>query len=132
MTIDERSRRDLHRKLESVLGEREALTLMEHLPPVGWSDVATRRDVDTLRTDMDALGKELRAELRGEVGSLRTDVNTLSAAVDALGAALRGEIASVEGRLRQEMAAQTRTLVFAMIGTMVALAALVLTASALG
>jgi DNA-binding transcriptional ArsR family regulator len=35
---------------------------------------------------------------------------------DALGTALRGEIAGLEGRLRQEMAAQTRVLVFAMIG----------------
>jgi hypothetical protein len=45
-------------KLEEVLGARVAATMMEHLPPTGWADVATRRDLD-------AFGERL--ELRLEV-----------------------------------------------------------------
>jgi hypothetical protein len=56
MALDERARHELHRKLEEVLGADQAGTLMELLPPVGWADVATKRDLD-------ALGSSLRSEL---------------------------------------------------------------------
>ena len=59
MAIDERSRHELFLKLEEVLGPEEATTLMEHLPPVGWADVATKRDLDQLalatKRDIDQL-----------------------------------------------------------------------------
>jgi hypothetical protein len=54
MTIDERTRHDLFVKLEGILGADDANTLMEHLPPVGWADVATKRDLDNLETRVDA------------------------------------------------------------------------------
>ena len=50
--------------LEEVLGREEASTLMEHLPPVGWADVATKRDIDHLGT---TLGATLRAEWRHDM-----------------------------------------------------------------
>ena len=61
MTISEESRHRLYLRLEEVLGSEEATVLMEHLPPVGWADVATKRDLDYLMRDIDAkLGRELR------------------------------------------------------------------------
>ncbi|MGH2810372.1 MAG: hypothetical protein ACRDIA_05770 [Actinomycetota bacterium] len=60
MAVDERSRHALHSKLEKVLGEVEAVTLMELVPPVGWSEVATKRDLDVLRWDLDALRSDFR------------------------------------------------------------------------
>ena len=59
MPVDDRNRLDLHRKLEAVLGHDEADTLMAHLPPVTWQDVATKSDVDTACTN---LHLELRAD----------------------------------------------------------------------
>jgi hypothetical protein len=63
MAIDEGSRHRMYLKLEEVLGAEEAETLMEHLPPVGWADVATKRDLDHLRV-------ELALELRGDMKDL--------------------------------------------------------------
>ena len=53
MAITETTRHQLFQRLEESLGPEAAATLMEHLPPVGWSDVATKRDLDHLRTELE-------------------------------------------------------------------------------
>ncbi len=78
MTIDERQRYQLHQSLETHLGPESAATLMAHLPPVGWADVATKRDLDNL-------GHQLRAEIAGvrieiagvctEIAGVRTEIH---------------------------------------------------------
>lgn len=55
MTITEARRFELHQGLQRVLGGEMASTLMEHLPPSGWSDVARRHDIDMLNVRFDAL-----------------------------------------------------------------------------
>jgi hypothetical protein len=67
MVLDERSRHALHTRLEEILGPDEAATLMEHLPPVGWADVATKRDLDHLE------GK-IQADLRGELIAFQRNI----------------------------------------------------------
>lgn len=71
MAIDERARHELHRKLEEVLGAEEAATLMAHLPPVGWADVATKRDFLLLKQDLAQL--EERKNLRFQMIDQRFD-----------------------------------------------------------
>ena len=98
--IDERSRRTLYERLEDTIGAEGADTLMSMLPPVGWADVATTRDLDSLRIatthDIDRLGAELRrdmallgSDLRGEMSQLRDE--------------LRGEMSQLRDELRGEM-----------------------------
>ena len=64
MSISNADRHEPHNALGELLGEREANTLMEHLPPVGWADVATKRDLD-----------HLEDQLRLEIAELRTTVS---------------------------------------------------------
>ena len=48
MAISEEDRHDMHSDLERLIGRRSAATLMAHLPPVGWADVATKQDLEIL------------------------------------------------------------------------------------
>ena len=48
MSITNEGRYDLQAKANHVVGRKEGTTLMELLPPVGWADVATKRDLDQL------------------------------------------------------------------------------------
>ncbi|HZJ26139.1 MAG TPA: hypothetical protein VFF40_03845 [Acidimicrobiia bacterium] len=82
MTIDERTRRELYLRLEAVLGVVEAETLMEHLPPVGWADVATRRDLDALRNEMEHGFSMVQSEFalaRSEMATQKAEILTLIA-----------------------------------------------------
>ena len=63
MAVTERQRHQLFERLGETLGEAEAEVLMEYLPPVGWADVATKRDLD-------AGLALLRTELQGDLARL--------------------------------------------------------------
>jgi hypothetical protein len=73
MAIDERARHQLYLRLEEQLGAEAASTLMEHLPPTGWADVATKRDLDhleaILRGEIDRSSDRLRAELHKTINT---------------------------------------------------------------
>lgn len=69
LTIGDQPRHQLYHRLEELLGVGEAATLMEHLPPVGWPDVATKGDLDHLAAAR-ADTASVRAEVHEEVGKL--------------------------------------------------------------
>jgi hypothetical protein len=92
MAISEHERHDLHARLEAVLGRAEAATLMSHLPPVGWADVATKRDLDALEERL--IGRAERLE-----GRITTSETRLDGRIDALEARLDGRIDALEARL---------------------------------
>lgn len=113
MALDERARHELFLRLEQALGPESAETLMELLPPVGWADVATKRDLDAL---------EERMSLRFE----RVD-QRFEGLEHKLLAAFRGELLAQSNVI----GAQTRTLVMANVGTVLSMAAIVFAAAKL-
>jgi hypothetical protein len=71
MALTEAMRLRLFEHFEQLMGPDEAEAMMELLPPVGWADVATKRDLDALgrelRLEMTTLSSDLRAEMyRGQ------------------------------------------------------------------
>ena len=57
--ITEAQRFEMHTCLRGLMGEEVANTMMEHLPPSGWSDVARKSDLDLVKLEIAHLGKEL-------------------------------------------------------------------------
>ncbi|MGH2766243.1 MAG: hypothetical protein ACRDKA_10070 [Actinomycetota bacterium] len=70
--MDERSRHQLHQRLEEVLGAEEAVTLMAHLPPGGTSRLATK-------DDLEAVKHELLAEIHRTARNLTLSLTTIMA-----------------------------------------------------
>jgi hypothetical protein len=85
MAIDEHARHQLYTTLEEKIGSEPAATLMGLLPPVGWADVATKRDLDQfeLRFDLKVekvearLGERLEKALKAQAFRFMTFVTTL-------------------------------------------------------
>jgi hypothetical protein len=63
MSVDERERHRLYRKLEEVIGSEEAGILMAHLPPTTYGELATKEDLarlgDQLRAEMERMARRL-------------------------------------------------------------------------
>ena len=124
MAVDERSRHELYRRLEDVLGPEAATTLIEHLPPVGWADVATRHDL---------AGLEQRIDLRLDrvyerFNQVDERFNRVDESIEAASADLRAtfehELRAQSSSFGHELRAQTTTMVFGLVGVVLTMAAL--------
>ncbi|HEX6422875.1 MAG TPA: hypothetical protein VFZ79_05305 [Acidimicrobiales bacterium] len=115
VAITEDRRHDLYEGLIDVLGREKATTLMEHLPPLVWADVATKRDLDhqtlVTRRDLEVETSKLRAEMHTGFADLRT------------------EVAAVEVRFERALRDQGRTFVLAMFSANATLAGLAFAAA---
>ena len=105
MTITDADRHRLYDALVATLGEQEATILMEHLPPVGWADVATKTDLDHLRaatkTDLENLRISTKAEFDGLRAATKADINGLRGDFNGLRGEFNGLRAEFE-HLRTE------------------------------
>ena len=72
MAISEIQRFEMHLGLRNTLGDGVANSLMEHLPPSGWSDVARTADLNRLETEMREGFKRIRNSIRFLVASAIT------------------------------------------------------------
>jgi hypothetical protein len=126
MAIDERARHQLFLRLEEHLGPEAATTLMEHLPPTGWADVATKRDLDQLRAATKSDIDQLRAATKSDIGH-HAELTRMEIA--RFGDELRAE-------LHKALSEQTRTVVLtaaiANVGAVLAVGGLAFVAARLG
>lgn len=116
--MDEARRLALLSRLSEVLGEEEARTLIECLPPVRWEHLATKDDVkaseDRIRTEMN--GKF--ALVDAEFARVHTRIDGLEHKMDGLEHKMEAGFESLRGETALQMAKLTRTMVFIMSGFM--------------
>ncbi|MCY3637165.1 MAG: hypothetical protein OXH23_16310 [bacterium] len=104
----------LNRLIET-LGEEEAKTLMESLPPVMWTHLATK-------DDLRALEERLRAEFNGKFASIDGEF----AKVEGEFAKIQGSFTELRGHMSLEIAKAIRTMVFTVMAFSVAIIGTVL------
>jgi hypothetical protein len=93
MVVDERARHRLYQKLEQVLGSEEATVLMEHLPPMGWGEVATKADLGQLEQRMSLRLEALEHKLTARFESaLRQQTRTFMIFIASFGVSLAGAV----------------------------------------
>jgi len=124
MSTNDKARLELHRRLDSVLGAEEASTLMSHLPPVTWDQVATKEDLRALEANLRAEISVSASGLRTEMADLRTEVRTELAAVRTGMAHLRTDLRT---EISDAIARQTRW----MLGFALALTSIMITVTRL-
>lgn len=71
MSAVETDRWILHSRIREVLGNREGDILMEHLPPAGWSHLATKDDVTMTKLELRQEMGEIKAELKADIADIR-------------------------------------------------------------
>ena len=140
MSVTEAQRLTLRTSLVAAIGEPATDVLMEAMPPIDYDNLATKADVNVLRTDLNVLRADmdarftkvdarfvaLSAELRGEMAELRGELRGEMAELRGEMAEIRGETKALGGDLRSEMASQTRILVGTHIASMLGFAGLIL------
>ena len=81
LAFTEQNKRRLHARLCEVIGTEEADILMEQLPPITWTEFATKRDLDELRNatkhDIEFSAIATRTELEQVMTKTRTDLEQL-------------------------------------------------------
>ena len=110
MTISETARLDMLSGLRTHVGEAVANTLMEHLPPGGWYDVARTGDFDRIEIRLDKLDNridKLEARLDDRIDKLEIRFDKLEARIDILEARLDDRI----DKLAQKIDTNTRWMI---------------------
>lgn len=81
LAFTEQNKRRLHARLCEVIGTEEADILMEQLPPITWTEFATKRDLDELRIatkhDIEFSAIATRTELEQVMTKTRSDLEQL-------------------------------------------------------
>ena len=118
MAAGERERRELQEALVGTIGPDPTDTLLGYLPPVGWADVATKRDLDALERRIDGKIDRLAGRIDGLVGRIDGRIDGLEGRIDGLVGridGLEGRIDGLAGTLEAKMRHGSMVLLFWMV-----------------
>jgi hypothetical protein len=99
MSISENERHQLFTWFEEQMGTERAATMMNLVPPVGWGDIATRRDLVNLDGKIDGAAERLDAKIDRAVERLDAKIDAVAGQLDAKISAVDVKIDAVAERL---------------------------------
>ena len=145
MTITDTKRFELHQYLRTHMETDMADTLMDHLPPAGWTDLARTGDVESsrlllkgeievVRTDLKGEIEVVRTELKGDIANVRTELKSdiaelraeLKGDIANLRTELKGDIAELRAEMVDRFASQTKWFVVFSLTNVVSMVALII------
>lgn len=86
MTVDYRNRDQLYRSAVEVLGREEADTLMASLPPMDWSEMATKSDLREFELRLSShMDRSLRLQTQWVFGAVVAQCLAVLVAILTLG-----------------------------------------------
>ena len=98
MAISETARLEMFGGLQKSLGEAVANTLIEHLPPGGWYDIARTADIDRIENRLDRLEARFdRLEVR--MDRLEDRMDKFDTKIDQLDAKFSKQIADLTQKI---------------------------------
>lgn len=138
MMVSTTQRQTLEAALERSLGQEAAVIMMEHLPDAKGEEFARRSDVEALGDRIGVLEVDVGV-LKADVAVLKADVSSLRVDLVRMEERLMAFITSKIDAVRLEfkndliaaMQSQTKTMVLALIGTLISMTALAFAFSAL-
>ena len=107
--IREEKRLALLERLTESIGREEAKTLMESLPPVQWTQLATKEDLRTLE-------ERLRTDFNGQFAQLNAKIDGGFAKIDSRFTKVDGKFEIHRAEITLQLAKQTRAMVITFIG----------------
>lgn len=116
MPASEKERLALLNRLIEVLGREEAEVLMDSLPPVDWHQLALKGDIFALKGDIEASEQRLGTEMHAEFTKVNAELHGLRVETAAEFKTLRAENKEFRGEMALQLAKQTRTILFTMLG----------------
>ena len=129
MSVSESQRHQLFQWFEEAMGPERAAVMMDLLPPVGWGDLATKRDLDGLRIELqgDMTGwSAARREDRRVGRHARREDRRLVGTLDGKIGVLDGKIGLLEGKMEHGFGRLQKSIYLAMLASNATIAGLVL------
>jgi hypothetical protein len=117
MAVTDDARRDLFRRLNEVLGDGHAVTLMDQFPPAG-ADVLTRDHLDVALAAQTARMEQRFAEMEqrfGRIDQRFAEMEQRFAEMEQRFAEMEQRFAGVDGRI----SGQTRVMSLAIVGAVI-------------
>ena len=92
MAVTEADRLEMHLGLRQALGDTVADTVMEHLPPTGWGDVARARDVDRVEDRI--------VRLDERIDRIEERIDRIEERIDRMETDFKDEFRNIRGSIR--------------------------------
>src|SRR5262245_22984263 len=99
MAVSEYERTQLFNWFEEHMGTERATTMMNLLPPVGWGDVATRRDLEQLEERLDHKIESVAQHLGSRIDLVEARLGAMNEKMNGMAATMATKADLTESRV---------------------------------